>query len=208
MYRPAGKRAFAAVGYPGISGVLSGMNDAGLVVADLTVTAAADGSAALDPGGVPYALALRRVLEECGTVAEAEALLRSLRRTVRQNVAVCDRDRVAVFEVTPKTLAVRGPDGGVCACTNHFRTARLSVGLDDKRYATLIAGAGGGEVLGVGDVAKRMDAVHQGPMTMQAMVFEPAAGRLHVALGYGPVTQRRLRSVDLKTLFPRGAGVE
>src|SRR5437764_1323359 len=122
---PDGKRAFASVTYPGMLGCVSGINDAGLAVADLTVTDAADGSPKLDPGGVPYTLALRRVLEECATVEEAERLLRSLRRTVRQNVAVCDRTHGAVFEITPRTLAVRRPDEGVCACTNHFRTAGL-----------------------------------------------------------------------------------
>lgn len=82
-YRPAGKRAFAAVGYPGSVGCYSGMNAAGLAVAD--------GSAKLDVEGVPYTLALRRVLEECGTADEAERLVRSLKRTTMQNLAVCDK---------------------------------------------------------------------------------------------------------------------
>ena len=125
IYRPAGKRAFASIGYPGMLGCTSGMNDAGLALAELTVTTAADDSPALNLAGVPFTLALRRVLEECRTVEEANQLLRSLNRTVRQNVAICDQRRAAVFEITPKSLVVRPAESGVCACTNHFRTSGL-----------------------------------------------------------------------------------
>ena len=205
VYRPAGKQAFAAVGYPGIAGVLTGMNDAGVVVADLTVNSAKDGSVTLDPSGVPYALAMRRVMEESQTVDEAEKLLRSLRRTVRQNLVVSDLERGVVFEITPKTLIVRGADGGVCACTNHFRSPELAVETADKRYATLLAKIGDGDVFGVADVARRMGAVNQEEWTIQTMVFEPAASKLHIASGYGPATRLPLCSLELKPLFQRGA---
>jgi hypothetical protein len=38
VYRPRGKRAFVAVGYPGMVGVVSGINDAGLAVTALETT--------------------------------------------------------------------------------------------------------------------------------------------------------------------------
>src|SRR5262249_57668039 len=37
VYRPAGKHAFVSIGFPGLVGCLSGMNDAGLAVAVLEV---------------------------------------------------------------------------------------------------------------------------------------------------------------------------
>jgi hypothetical protein len=126
VYRPEKKLAFASVSAPGMLGVFSGINERGLVVADLTVTEARDGSAKLDVLGTPYSLALRRILEECSTVAEAEKLLGSLKRTVRQNVAICDRKMAAVLEITPKTVVLRRLVGGVCVCTNHFRTPELA----------------------------------------------------------------------------------
>jgi hypothetical protein len=206
VYHPAGKRAFASIGYPGMLGCGSGMNDAGLAVADLTVTTAADSSVALNVAGVPYTLVLRRVLEECRTVEEAEKLLRSLKRTVRQNIAICDRGRVAVFEVTPKTLAVRSAEGGVCACTNHFRMEGLATETGCNRYANLIKNRGG-DKLGVKEVAHQMDIVNQGAWTLQTMVFETAALKLHLAFGRGPATRLPLHTLDLKELFAAGQEV-
>lgn len=72
VIRPTDKHAFAAVGFPGLMGVLSGMNDAGLCVATLDVEDAADGSVRFEPTGVPMMLVFRQILEECTTIAEAE----------------------------------------------------------------------------------------------------------------------------------------
>ena len=77
VYRPKGKHAFASVGFAGMIGCLSGMNDAGLALAVHEVRKTKDGSPGLDIKGTPYTLAFRRVLEECSTVAEAEKLLRA-----------------------------------------------------------------------------------------------------------------------------------
>jgi hypothetical protein len=200
VYRPEGKRAFASVTYPGQVGVLTGINDKGLALADLTVNDASDGSPRLDPTGIPYALAMRRVLEECATVDEAEKLLRSLKRTVRQNIAICDANRGAVFEITPKTLVVRPEAEGFCACTNHFRSKELSTWTDCKRYATLDKTRGVAK-LDVAAVSKQMDAVSQGNWTLQTMVFEPATLKLHLAYGPGPATRLPLKTVDLASLF-------
>src|SRR5207253_1543570 len=71
VYRPAGRHAFASIGFPGMVGCLSGMNDAGLAVAVLEVFQVKAGARRFDPTGLPYALCYRRVLEECTTVAEA-----------------------------------------------------------------------------------------------------------------------------------------
>ena len=49
VYRPTGKRAFASIGFPGLIGVISGMNDSGLAMAILEVDEAADDSPKLDP---------------------------------------------------------------------------------------------------------------------------------------------------------------
>jgi isopenicillin-N N-acyltransferase-like protein len=124
--RPKGKHAFVSVGFPGLVGCVSGMNDAGLTLAVLEVYSTCDGSPLFDPEGTPYALCFRRLLEECATVAEAEKLLRTMKRTTRINLAICDTQRSAVFEMTPKSVVVRNSVEGICACTNHFRTRGLA----------------------------------------------------------------------------------
>ena len=58
VYRPRGKHAFVSIGFPGLVGCLSGMNDAGLTVGVLEVFAAREGEGRFDPEGA----ALRPVL--------------------------------------------------------------------------------------------------------------------------------------------------
>lgn len=203
VYRPTGKRSFAVVAYPGTIGCYSGMNDAGLAIVDLTVHVSADGSPSLDPTGVPYTLAMRRVLEECSTVEEAEKLLRSLKRTTMQNIVVCDQQGGAVLEITTKVVIPRRGDGGICSCTNHFRTKELADAespqvcrrfdqLEKSRLENRLA---------VKDVIQQLDAVNQGRATAQSMVFEPAMLKLHLAIGEGPASSLPFRMIDLKPLF-------
>src|SRR5262249_7170629 len=64
VFRPTGKHAFASIGFPGLIGCLSGMNDAGLALAVLEVYKSNDDSPAFDPQGTPYAMCFRRILEE------------------------------------------------------------------------------------------------------------------------------------------------
>src|SRR5262245_4028347 len=103
VVRPKGKHAFASVGFPGILGCMSGMNDAGLCLAVLETYAANDGAPKFNAKGTPYAMCYRRILEECTTIEEAEKLLRSMSRTTMNNLAVCDKKGGAVFEITPKS---------------------------------------------------------------------------------------------------------
>src|SRR5262249_42657409 len=135
--RPDGKHAFASIGFPGCIGCLSGINDAGLALAVLEAYSANDDSPRFDASGTPYALCFRRLLEECATVPEAEKLLRSMKRTTRVNLAICDPQGGAVFEITPRSVVVRKPSDGVCACTNHFRTKELATSIRCWRYPIL-----------------------------------------------------------------------
>src|SRR5262249_18315158 len=126
IYRPKGKRAFAAVGFPGLIGHPSGINDVGVALATNEITSAGDDSPRFNATGVPMASHFRRVMEECGSVAEVEKLLRSAKLTTMGSVTVCDKKEGVVFEVTPRTVAVRRADRGVCVCTNHFVTKGLA----------------------------------------------------------------------------------
>ncbi|HEV3260199.1 MAG TPA: C45 family peptidase [Gemmataceae bacterium] len=216
VYRPNGKHAFVSIGFPGMVGCLSGMNDAGLAVATLEVYSSKDGSPRLDFKGTPYTFCFRRLLEECATVAEAEKLLRSMKRTTMNNLAVCDKQGGAVFEITSKNVVVRRSEEAICACTNHFRTPALATvraealaGLkNDRRFACLVGGvkeyrqkAGGLPRLGLADVARRLHAANQGELTLQTMIFEPAALRLHLACGKTPSSALPMKALELGPLF-------
>lgn len=202
VYKGEGKRAFAAVTVSPIAGVISGMNDAGLSVTinEISLKRSKD-KAPFNWKGTPLLLSFRRVLEECATVAEAEKLLRSMPRTTSCCLTICDKDGGAVFEITPQNLEVRSPENGVCCCTNHFRTDKLSVTNKCWRYDALAPLYAEGEKLGVADVFARLDDVHQGKATLQSMVFEPAARVLHFAYGEGPATRRDPHRLELGKLF-------
>ncbi|HEX4588453.1 MAG TPA: C45 family peptidase [Gemmataceae bacterium] len=204
--RPDGKHAFASVGFPGLVGVVSGMNDAGLCIATLDVKATGDGSPPFDLSGTPLILTFRRVLEECTTVAEAEALLRSVKRTTLMNLAVCDAAGTGVvFELTPKSVGVRKAEDGLCCCTNHFRTDELVTDKCCDRFEAL-SEAKNLAKLGLKDVQQRLHAANQGAGTLQTMIFEPATRTLHLAIGEGPTTAKPLVKLDLAPLFVAKAG--
>lgn len=198
--RPAGQHAFATVTFPGCTGVFSAMNDAGLAVATLDVYASGDGSSMFNATGMPLTAAFRRIVEECTTVAEAEALLRSIRPTTWMNLAVCDREGSAVFEITPTHIGRRDPESGVLACTNHFRTEGLTVNERCWRYPRLMAAAKE-EPLTVEDVHRHLHEANQGEFTLQTMIFEPRDLAVRLAFGKPPVSDDELTKIELAPLF-------
>jgi len=200
VHRPKGKHAFVSIGFPGLFGCLSGMNDAGLALAVHEVYLSRDGAAMFNAKGVPYTFCFRRILEECATIAEAEKMLRASERTTILNLAICDPQGARVLEMTPKTVVARRPIDGILACTNHFRTDELAVFALCPRYQRLILSRKL-ESLDVSDVAKKMHEVNMGPLTVQTMIFEPASLRLHLAIGSCPSSALPMKPLELKPLF-------
>jgi predicted choloylglycine hydrolase len=209
IYHPKGKHAFVAIGLPGMVGPPSGMNDAGLALSHNEINSARDGSARLDPLGVPTLLAMRRILEECTSVAEAEKRIRATRRASMALFTVCDKDHGCAFEITTKNVIVRGPVDGICASTNHFRTKELATASPEvletqencPRYKALQSKSRDINKFTVEDVHRMMDAASGGESTIQTMIFEPSALRLHVAFGKGPTSALPLKAFDLTKWF-------
>jgi hypothetical protein len=206
VFKPAGKRVFATVTISPITGCISGMNDAGLccTINEILLKQSKD-RAGFDWAGVPMLLAFRRVLEECATVAEAEKLLRGMRRTTAACLTVCDKDGGAVFEITPKSLEVRSAVNGVTCCTNHFCCDGLGVGKKCSRLPKLLKLQAEEAKLGASEVFARLHEVNQGKKTLQAMVFEPATRTLHLKLGDGktPATSKDAVTLELGKMFAR-----
>jgi predicted choloylglycine hydrolase len=200
VHRPKGKHAFVSIGFPGLFGCVTGMNDAGLALAVHEVFVSRDGASIFNPKGMPYTFCFRRMLEECATVEEAEKLLRSTERTTILSLAVCDRQGGAVFEMTPKTVVVRHGSDGICACTNHFRSDELAVMPWCYRYRKLIQSRKS-DRLDIPDVAKKLHEVNLGRLTVQTMIFEPATLKLHLAIGSCPSSALPLKLLELKSLL-------
>ena len=200
VFRPAGKHAFASVGFPGMIGCLTGMNDAGLTVAVHEVFFSRDGSSIFNPSGTPYTFAFRRILEECTTVEEAKEFIRRTERTTFLSLAVCDRTESAVLEMTPENVAIRRGSQGICACTNHFRTRRLATFALGWRYRTLMRSLQA-EHIDLDYVAAKLHQVNLGRLTMQTMIFEPGPLKLHLAIGSCPSSALPLKELELGQLL-------
>jgi hypothetical protein len=203
VYKGEGKRAFAAITVSPIEGVISGMNDAGLCVTmnEISIKKSKE-KQEFNWKGTPIMLAFRQVLEECGTVAEAEKFLRDTQRTTTCCMTICDKSGGAVFELTPKGIEVRTHENGVCCCTNHFRTEKLCLDNKCPRYDKLCKlQAKGAPKMGVSDVVTELDRVNQGKHTLQCMVFEPGARVLHLSYGTGPASKLPPTKLDLGKLF-------
>ena len=196
---PTGKHAFVSVGYPYLTGVISGMNERRLAIACLDVYRTGDGSSKLDSTGTPLMFCFRRILEECSTVKEAEELMRSMKRTTYMNLTVCDQHGAVVLEITPKNVVVRQATNDTLACTNHFRTDKLTVTKTCWRYDRLDGRRDG--KFSPSDVADVLHSVSMGSHTVQSMIFEPADLKMHIGLGKAPVTARPMKELDLKPLF-------
>jgi hypothetical protein len=206
VYRPEGKHAFVSVGFPGLFGVFSGMNERGLALAVHGVFVAPDGSPTFNTDGVPCGFVCRKILETCATIAEAEQVLRGAKPVTSLNVVLCDRQEGAVAEVTPRSFALRRARGSICACTNHFRAiGSRSGGVYCHRYNRLL-GSSRMSTLGVPEIAAKLHEVNQGTMTLQTMVFEPQPLRLHLSTGPCPASSHPLKQLDLSRLLAGRSG--
>ncbi|MBO0697895.1 MAG: hypothetical protein J2P46_05855 [Zavarzinella sp.] len=204
VFRAPGKHALAAVTFPVLLGVLSGMNDFGLSLSINEIYAAKDGSKSPNLNGTPMMFLFRKILEECTTVEEAEKVLKVSARTTWFCLTVCDAKGGCVFEVTPRNVVRRDGVNEVCCCTNHFRSDELAVNTKCPRYAKLEAVQKADGKLGVSEVAKALDSVNQGPATVQCMVFEPKDRVLHLAYGGGKsATAKPLAKLELRDIFDR-----
>jgi len=116
LVRESGKLAFASVAWPGLVGVVSGMNESGVAV---VVHGARGGSPAAE--GEPVVHALRRVLSTAHDTEEALRALAEHPAMVSHIVILSDeRGRAAVIERVPgKANFVRFLPSKA-ATTNHF----------------------------------------------------------------------------------------
>ncbi|MCA9720586.1 MAG: tetratricopeptide repeat protein [Myxococcales bacterium] len=121
FYYPDGKYPFASVGWPGLAGVVTGINARGVFVA---LNAARSDEPSED--GSPLALVLRDVLEEADTLERAVEMLKEADLRAAGIVLVGDgySRQSVIVELSPRDKEerrlVRGEDEPVIWATNHF----------------------------------------------------------------------------------------
>jgi len=144
VYEPDGGHTFCTVSWAGFAGVMVGINSQGLVVSEARFPAEGQG---ID--GTPLPFQLRRVMEESADVTSAEALLRSIRRTVAGNVLVADglgESAVRVFEFTQDRFEVFS-QGDLADDHTHYIpgfSVPLTVDLEGYRIDLMMPEVNGG----------------------------------------------------------------
>lgn len=174
-----GQLSFAAAGWPGAVGVVSGLSARGFGL----VLNAVSTLEKPDPLGYPMLFFLRRVIEEAGGYAAALDMLCGARLASPGMITLVGRrnDERAVIERGPRQVAVRSPDGASpLVTTNAYQVlecgrgeVRSLVGTACQRYealrkAALASGSAEREIgdaellywLTAGDVAQTITAQH------------------------------------------------
>jgi predicted choloylglycine hydrolase len=201
-YRPTGKNAFVSVGWPGLIGVLSGMNEHGLCVSNMEVH-----RTMRLPDAMPYTLLYRTVLEKCRTTDEAIALVKATPRQSANNLMVMDAaGSRAVLEITPQGVNLRrGEAGKALFSTNHQRDQDCDTPGRCDRYDSLHNAAGSkfGQI-NVATIEGMLKAASQKQITMQSMIFEPANRVIYLSAG-ADAASKDFHRLDCKTLFASDA---
>jgi predicted choloylglycine hydrolase len=205
VWEPAEGTPLASVTWPGVLGVLSGMNAHGVAGATMLVHRGRD----LRPG-LPYLLMYREALEGARTAADVGDAIGRAKRTCSNNFMVVDAAGAAqVVEYDPETV-VRRPaaKGGLCS-TNFFASAELRdhcLPMGKERFDTLAEFLD--EEHGRIDLARVRRALEEVAtpwyMNVQSMVFLPARQSLHLSVGGDlPAAKQRFVHLPRELLFGR-----
>jgi tetratricopeptide (TPR) repeat protein len=119
IYEPEGRLAFASIAWPGMTGVVTGMNAAGMWV---SVNGARAGTA--DSAGVPVVFTARAILEEAHTLDEAIAIATRDAPMGSHMLLLADgaSGESAVVERAPGLVPAVRREAAVTVVANHYAT--------------------------------------------------------------------------------------
>ncbi|MBA5792090.1 acyl-CoA--6-aminopenicillanic acid acyl-transferase [Flavobacterium sp. xlx-214] len=118
---------YASVTWPGMIGVVSGMNEKGL-----TVTLNAGKSSIPLKGKTPVSIVARYILQHTKNIEEAVKLAQTFEVFVSESILIgsAQDNKAVVIEISPKKFDVFEANNGKLMCTNHFQSAAYQ---SDKR---------------------------------------------------------------------------
>lgn len=115
---------FVSIGWPGMIGVLSGMNEAGL-----TVTINAAKSAMPTSSATPISILTREILQYASNIEEALAIAQKRKTFVSESILIgsAKDGKAVIIEKSPeKTALFSGKEKDRIICTNHYQSEEFS----------------------------------------------------------------------------------
>lgn len=133
FYLPEQGYKFASVGWPGMIGVLSGMNETGL-----TVTINAAKSTMPTASATPISILTREILQYASTIEEAYTIAQKRKTFVSESILIGSaRDgKAAIIEKSPEKTALFTSSSDQIVCTNHYQSDTF---LNDEQNQENIA---------------------------------------------------------------------
>jgi isopenicillin-N N-acyltransferase-like protein len=124
---------YISVAWPGMIGVVSGINDERIAV---TVNAAR--SSDVRRIGTPVSLMVREIMQHASTLSEAVAIIEKSEVFVADSYLLADgkSGEAIVVEKTPARCSTLRTNGEYIVCSNHFRTDLLKDDEANKKYMT------------------------------------------------------------------------
>jgi predicted choloylglycine hydrolase len=201
VYHPDNKKSFASITWPGLAGVISGINQDGLSLAMLV---SFDGT--INDSGMPTSMLFRKILEEASDIEKAIEIVKAAKRTAPSNLALADaKGRSAVIEFTSENVVVRHPENGIICATNWFVTPEMKMSDGDDRYNTMAAQAKGlhGKI-GHNEIINILKSVPIPLINLQSMVIYPQTRTIYLACGKIPATKAEYKKIDLAKYLEDG----
>ncbi|MGP7988035.1 MAG: C45 family autoproteolytic acyltransferase/hydolase [Desulfobaccales bacterium] len=120
LLEPDEGQALASLAWPGYVGVCTGINKAGVALAQLSVP-----SRDRSLTGMPAALRFRLALEGGASAAAAADQVLRLPGTIGNNLMLCDAREAMVLELSARRGARRRPRQGLITASNHYQSPAM-----------------------------------------------------------------------------------
>jgi len=127
FYNPTQGYKFAMVGWAGMTGVLSGMNEKGL-----TVTINAAKSSMPSSSAMPISLLARKILQYASNIQEAFLIADSAKTFVSESILIgsAKDKRAAIIEKSTEKTVLFTSQGNSIVCANHYQSEAFK---EDKK---------------------------------------------------------------------------
>lgn len=181
VVREPGRRSYAAVGWPAMAGVISGINDAGLSACILLNWKGGDPAP-----GEPLAFRVRAILQDCADVEAGLAAMRAAPVGSRHYVLLVDARTAAVAWWAPDGPHVDRPSAdGWLVASNWIRDGS-GPRADDERGGSLVSACAALTAAPDATWFRRvLSASYMTGLNAQAMVLSSRDRRLELAVAEG-----------------------